>query len=127
MNNIDLKKKVKNSVNSLRYEKGFVCAVDVLQKLDYLSKKDYEDWRFGRIDYLEKVCNANLHKLTLINKTIKKTAKDLKLDESWTGYNQYGKGLKRRLRFSKSGNENIEKAYATHYIDKKRINELKNK
>ena len=56
---------------------------------------------------------------------MKVTAIDLKLDESWTGYNQYGKGMKRRLRFSKSGNENIEKAYATHYIDKNRINELK--
>ena len=56
---------------------------------------------------------------------MKKTAIDLKLDESWTGYNQYGKGKKIRLRFSKAGNENIEKAYATHYIDKNRINELK--
>ena len=63
-------------------------------------------------------------KLTLINKTMRKTAIDLKLDKSWTGYNQYGKGVKHRLRFSKSGNENIEKAYATHYIDKNRINEL---
>ena len=126
MNNIDLEKKVKNLVNSLRYEKGLVCAVDILQRLDYISKKDYEDWRFGRIDYLEKVCNVNLSKLTLINKTMRKTAIDLKLAESWTGYNQYGKGIKRRLRFSKSGNENIEKAYATHYVDKNRINELKN-
>lgn len=126
MNNIELEKKVKSLVNSLRHEKGLVCAVDVLLRLEYISKKDFEDWRFGRIDYFEKVCNVNLSKLTLINKTIKKTATDLKLDKSWTGYNQYGKGVKRRLRFSKSGNENIEKTYATNYIDKKRINELKN-
>lgn len=82
MNNIDLEKRVKNLVNSLRYEKGLVCAVDILQRLGYISKKDYEDWRFGRIDYLEKVCNVNLSKLTLVNKTMKKTAIDLKLDES---------------------------------------------
>lgn len=126
MNNIELEKKVKSLVNSLRHEKGLVCAVDVILRLEYISKKDFEDWRFGRIDYFEKVCNVNLSKLTLINKTIKRTATDLKLDKSWTGYNQYGKGVKRRLRFSKSGNENIEKTYATHYIDKKRINELKN-
>jgi len=82
MNNIDLEKKAKKMVNSLQYEKGLVCAIDILQRLDYLSKKDYVDWRFGRIDYLEKVCNANLSKLTLIIKTIRKTAIDLKLDES---------------------------------------------
>ena len=61
----------------------------------------------------------------MINKTIRKTATDLKLDKSWSGYNQYGKGINRKLRFSKSGNKNIEEAYATHYIDKERIKELK--
>jgi hypothetical protein len=125
MNNIELEKKVKSLVHSLRYEKGIVCAVDILLRLECLSKKDYEDWRFGNIDYLEKVCNVNFGKLTLINKTMNKTATDLKLDKSWTGYNQYGKGVKRRLKFSKSGNENMENAYATHYIDKNRIKELK--
>jgi len=125
MNSIELEKEVKNLVHTLQYEKGLVCAVDILIKLDYLSKKDYENWRFGKVDYLEKVCNINLSKLTLINKTIRKIATDLKLDKSWTGYNQYGKGVKRRLKFSKSGNINIEEAYATHYIDKNRIKELK--
>lgn len=125
MNSIELEKEVKNLVYTLRYEKGLVCAVDILIKLDYLSKKDYENWRFGKVDYLEKVCNVNLSKLTLINKTIRKIATDLKLDKSWTGYNQYGKGVKRRLKFSKSGKINIEEAYATHYIDKNRIKELK--
>ena len=94
-------------------------------QLDYLTKKDYEDWRFGRVDYLEKVCNINLSKLTLINKLIRKYSTELDLKSSWTGYNKYGKGVKRRLRFSKSGQKNIEDRYATHYIDNKRINELK--
>ena len=53
-----------------RYEKGYVCALDILLQLEYLTKKDYEDWRFGRVDYLEKVCNINLSKMTLINKLI---------------------------------------------------------
>lgn len=125
MNNIELEKEVKNLVHTLRYEKGLVCPVDILIKLDYLSKKDYENWRFGKVDYLEKVCKTNLSKLTLINKTMRKIAIDLKLDKSWTGYNQYGKGVKRKLKFSKSENKKIEKAYATHYIDKNRIIELK--
>lgn len=125
MNNHDIDKEVKRLVHQNRYEKGFVCAVDVLMQLDYLSKKNYEDWRFGRVDYLEKVCNANLSKLTLINKLIRKYSSELDLRSSWTEYNQYGKGVKRRLRFSKSGQKNIEDRYATHYIDNKRINDLK--
>lgn len=125
MNNNEIDKEVKRLVHQNRYEKGFVCAVDVLMQLDYLTKKDYEDWRFGRVDYLEKVCNVNLSKLTLINKLIRKYSNELNLKSSWTGYNKYGKGVKHRLRFSKSGNKNIEDIYATHYIDNKRINELK--
>ncbi len=97
----------------------------ILLQLGYLTKKDYEDWRFGRVDYLEKVCNINLSKLTLINKRIRKYSTELDLKSSWTGYNQYGKGIKRRLKFSKSGDKTIEDIYATHYIDNKRINELK--
>lgn len=125
MNNIDFEKKIESLVHLLRYEKGIVISVDVLMKLDCLSIKDYEDWRFGRVDYLEKVCNTNLSKLTLINKTIRKTAKNLKLKPSWTAYNKFGKGAKSKLKFSKSGNKNIEEAYATHYIDKERIKVLK--
>jgi hypothetical protein len=127
MNNADFDKEVKRLVHLNRYEKGYVCAVDILLQLDYLTKKDYKDWRFGRVDYLEKVCNINLSKLTLINKLICKYSMELDLESSWTGYNQFGKGIKRRLRFSKSGDKTIEDRYATHYIDKNRMIELKEK
>jgi hypothetical protein len=127
MNNVDLEKEVKRLVHLNRFEKGYVCSVDIILQLDYLTKKDYEDWRFGRIEYLEKACKVNLSKLTLINKLIKKYSTELNLKSSWTGYNQFGKGVKRRLKFSKSGEKTIEDRYATHYIDNYRINELKEK
>lgn len=125
MNNADLEKEVKRLVHSNRYEKGYVCAVDVLLQLGYLTKEDYEAWRFGRVDYLEKVCKTNLGKLTFINKLIGKYSDELALKSSWTAYNQFGKGTKRRLQFCKSGDKTIEDKYATHYIDTKRIIELK--
>lgn len=40
-------------------------------KLGVLSYQDYENWRFHRIPYLEKVCKTNLSKLTLIMKELK--------------------------------------------------------
>jgi len=121
MNNADLEKEVKRLVHLNSYEKGLVCSVDILLQLDYLTKKDYENWRFGRIEYLEKACNINLSKLTLINKLIGKYSMDLNLESSWTGYNQFGKGIKRKLRFSKSGKKSIEDSYATHYVNKKEL------
>jgi hypothetical protein len=46
------------------------------------------------------------------------------LKPSWTCYHQWGKNKERRLRFSKSGDENIERQYATHFVDPKRVAEI---
>ncbi len=107
------------------YKKGYICSVDVFLKLEFITQKDHEDWRFGRVPYLEKVCKVNLKKLSLTNRIIRKFAAQRQLNNSWTGYNQWGTKNKRLLVFSKSGDPNIEKLYATHFIDNKRINELK--
>jgi len=66
--------------------------------------------------------NSDLKKK--IQLVAKEISREWRLKESWTAYNKYGKGKKARLRFSKSGNEKIEKTYATHYvkIEKKRTN-----
>lgn len=106
-------------------EKGYMCPVDILIELGYLSKKDYEAWRFGKVEFLEKVIMVNLGKLSSINRIIRQSGRKLGLKESVTIYNKYGKGPKRKLIFSKSQNYNIEKTYATHYLDHKRINEIK--
>jgi hypothetical protein len=124
MNNKELEKKTTSIINSLIYEKGYICSVDVLLRLGYLTQKDYEDWRLGRVPFLEKVCKVNLKKLSLTNRMIAKFAKQRQLKKSWTEYNQYGTKNKKRLAFSKSGDPHIETLYATHFIDNKRIGEL---
>lgn len=125
MNTKTLEEKVKHLVHSITFEKGFVCSVDILLRLGYLSQSDFESWRFGKIAYLEKACITNLSKLSTINKVLRQTATELKLDKSFTDYRKHGKGAKTRLIFSKSGDKKIEEFYATHFIDKKRIRELK--
>ncbi len=125
MNNKELEKKINSISWQLIREKGYMCPVDILIELGYLAKKDYEAWRFGKVEYLEKVCMVNLGKLSTINRIIRQTGRKSGLKESVTIYKKYGKGPKRQLIFSKSQNYNIEKAYATHYLDNNRINELK--
>ena len=125
MNRIDLKNEILKISNQLISDKGFICSIDILSELGYLNKAQINDWRFGKIQYLEKVCSKNLGILSFINKTIREISKDRKLKPSWTAYNKFGKGIKTRLIFSKTRNENIENAYATHYIDTERIKELK--
>jgi len=125
MNNKDLVKNIFSIANSLVHEKGYVCSVDVLMKLGYLSITDYREWRFGKIDYLERACRINLNALSLMNKAIREFSRRRHLSEAWTEYNQHGCKTKRRLRFSKSGNPRIEKLYATHYLDAARLKEMK--
>lgn len=121
MNNSDLRNKVELVGKEIIAEKGYLSSVDVLLKLEYLAEKDYENWRVGRVEYLEKVCGVNLKKISTINKAIYEISRQWNLKKSWTAYNKYGKGKKIRLRFSKSGNERIEQAYATHYINIEKI------
>ena len=125
MNDKELEKKVKQFTSELAYKKGYVCSVDVLIKLGYISEKEYQDWRFGKIPYLEKACQANLHKLSAVNKFIRKYSAEWNLEKSWTAYDKQGKGPKKRLIFSKSRDYQIESLYATHFLNKKRIKELR--
>ena len=62
MYNQSLDKKVELIINSLLNEKGYVSTVDVLLKLEYLSHKDYEEWRHGHISFLERVCKVKSDK-----------------------------------------------------------------
>jgi hypothetical protein len=125
MNNKELEKKVKQFVSELSFLKGYVSTVDVLLKLEYITQSDFQNWRLGKIEYLEKVCKANLHKLSTVNKFIRKFAAEWNLEASWTGYNKWGKGPKKRLIFSKTRDNKIEYAYATHYLNKNRMIEIK--
>lgn len=125
MNRTELKNKIEKISNRLIAANGYICSIDILCELEVLNKDQINDWRFGKITYLEKVCNKNLGALTFINSTIKEIAKDKKLKPSWTAYNKFGKGVKSRLIFSKTKDEKIENVYATHYIDTEKIKELK--
>lgn len=100
---------------------GYATPVEVLMDLKVLSKEDYEKWRFGKVDYLERVCKANLSKLSFIMKEIRSYAKKNDLKPSFTYYKRWGQKKSKesqKLRFSKIGIDEIEKAYATHYVSK---------
>jgi hypothetical protein len=123
MNDGELIAKVNSAMYTLVKSKGYAAPVDILIEIGVLSKADYENWRFGKTDYLERVCKVNLKKLSSINEAIRSYATKQALKPSWTDYRKWGKGENRDLRFSKSGDENIERSYATHYIGKKAVDE----
>lgn len=120
MNNVEMSAKVHAAMSALIKDTGFAAPVDVLMAIGVLSKADYGNWRFGKVDYFERVCKINLKKLSSINQEIRAYAKRHNLKPSWTDYRKWGKGQNTRLRFSKSGDEQIERLYATHYVGQKK-------
>ena len=99
---------------------GVVAPVEVLLRLKRITKKQYEDWRFGRIAYLERVCIGNLSRMARILRIIELHARKLGLTPSHTAYHKWGRGGKRIvLRFSKFGRPSIEAAYSRHYLTQK--------
>jgi hypothetical protein len=108
---------VAKAVSDILATSNFVAPVDVLLKLQRITKQQVEDWRFGRIPYLERVCQGNLGKLNRILRILALHAKDLGLYPSATEYHKWGRGNKRMaLRFSKSGEPLLEAAYSRHYV-----------
>jgi len=116
LNRRDLETKLSKITSRLINEKGYISFIDVFIGLEYLSKSDYEEWRFKRVPYLEKVIKINPGKINFIMKTVRKNSLNGNLKPSWKGYKSWGKGRKVDLRFSRSGDHNIEETYATHFV-----------
>src|SRR5215467_7525696 len=81
-----------------------------------LRPEHLADWRRGRVAYLEHVVNCNLSRLSRLLRILRFHAHDLNLKPSLTVYKRHGKGPRQHLRFSKTGDPNLEAAYATHLI-----------
>jgi hypothetical protein len=93
-----------------------VAPVDVLVRMGLLEPKRLEDWRLGRVPYLEKVIDCNLTRLSRLLRILRFHAHDLKLVPSVTAYMRWDKGPKQRLRFTKTGDPKLEEAYARHFV-----------
>lgn len=119
MNDEELKIKVRCGAVNILQRDNFVSPTNLLLEIGVLTKEDYEEWRMGKVSYLEKVCHVNLRKMSLIMAEIRRFAVERNLRSSMTAYKKWGKGVKSDLSFSKSGDIKIEQAYRTHYVGPK--------
>ena len=86
MNEKEIIGDVHNSMYHQIQDVGYATTVQVLMDMQILSKEDYEKWRFGKVDYLERVCKVNLTRLGFILHTMQKYGKKQELKESFTDY-----------------------------------------
>jgi len=119
MNRTETIAKTRRAVAEVLRRQGYVSAVDVLMQMGKLEKTGLEDWRMGRVPFLEKILVGNLSQMNTILREMASCCREMKLKESVTDYRKWGKGAKLPLRFSKSGEPAVERAYATHYVSQR--------
>jgi hypothetical protein len=112
----DILRELGHVTSALLHEKGYIAPVDVFLRLGYLTQADYERWRRGQIPVLERVIQLNLARITFIMQALHRHSRQGHLRPSLTVYMSWGRHPRQRLRFSVSGQEQIEAAYATHYL-----------
>lgn len=115
-NRQELEQRVIRAAEAALARQKYVSAVDVLTGMGMLAPTHLQNWRKGCVDYLERVIQGNLKKISLAMKTFRRWAAAKGLKPSETRYVRYTRGPKVDLRFSKSGDFGIEKAYRTHYV-----------
>jgi hypothetical protein len=115
----DLERALSPITSELLREKGYIGFVDVFMKLGYLSQSDYENWRFKRVPYLERVLTLHLPTINFVMKTVRRNSLNGHLKPSMTVYKSWGKSKKVLLQFSKSGDPTLETAYTTHFVKPK--------
>ncbi len=114
-NGSKLEQRVVRAAEAALAERKFVTAIDVLVGMGWLEPRRVDEWRQGRVDYLERVVIASLGKISTAMRCFRRWAKARGLEPSETGYVARTRD-RRPLRFSKSGDPGIERAYRTHWV-----------
>lgn len=110
-----LEQRVVSTAEAALVERRYVTAVDVLVGLGWLAPPAVDRWRQGRVDYLEREVQANLHRISMAMAQFRRWAERRGLKPSETAYISRTRD-QRPLLFSASGNPDIERAYRTHWV-----------
>src|SRR5580704_13646683 len=110
-----LHERVRQAAEAALAEKQYVSAIDVLLGIGWLAPGNVDAWRQRRIDYLERVVNANLSRISEAMHVFRSWANSKGLVASETDYVARQPG-RPTLRFSKSGDANLERQYRTHWV-----------
>jgi hypothetical protein len=116
MSNTSIEKRVIKAANSILYEKKIVSVTDIFLHMGWLNSTLVQDWRKGKVPFLEKVIQTNLNKISRAIRIFQSWANKNDLKPSETAYLLKTGRTKRELQFTKYGDENLERAYRTHYL-----------
>lgn len=103
-------------VTEILQNEDAITPVDVLVRLEIIDREQVESWRRGGLPYLERGITAGLSRVSRILRLLGEHSRAIGLEPVTGKYLRRGKGPNRRLRFSKRGDAESERAYATHFV-----------
>jgi hypothetical protein len=115
-NQKQLESRVHRAAEAALQRQHYVSAIDVLCGMGLLSLVHVDAWRKGRVDFLERVIQGNLKKLSTSMSMFRHWAREKGLKPTETQYIRRTRVGKVDLRFSKSGDPGIERNYRTHFV-----------
>ena len=115
-NQKNLETRVHRAAEAALFRQHYVSAIDVLCGMGLLTDAHVGAWRKGRVDFLERVIQGNLKKISTSMDIFRRWAREKGLKPSETQYIRRTRNGKVSLQFSKSGDPGIEKSYRTHFV-----------
>ena len=115
-NQSKLESRVHRAAEAALSRQPYVSAIDVLCGMGLLTSAQVDSWRKGRVDFLERVIQGNLSKISASMAIFRLWAREKGLKPSETHYMRHSRTGSVALQFSKSGDPGIEKIYRTHYV-----------
>lgn len=113
--NSKLEERVARAAEAALAERRYVTAIDVLVGVGWLQQRRVDEWRQGRVDYLEHVIEVGPDNLSAALSMFRRWAQDRGLTPSETDYVARS-SARRSLRFSGSGDPSVERGYRTHWV-----------
>ena len=108
--------RVVKAVDEILESSTSVAPVEVFVRMQLLTREALEDWRRGRVPYLEKLIHTNLARASRILRILALHAHDLKLRPVPTDYRRWGRGPKTPLRFTKYRDAKLEEVDSRHFV-----------
>ncbi len=108
--------RVVRAVDAILARQDFVAPTEVFAEMSLLSEQAIEEWRAGRLPFLERAIRCNLSTASRILRLLRMHAHDLNLRPSCKAYVRRTRGGRLRLRFTKGCDLKLEEAYARHFV-----------
>ena len=112
----DIRHQILQAAESLLKQQGSLSPLEVLVKVHLLHPVHLEEWKSGKIPYLEFILEKDLHKIRYLTKWLHTWALQKGLRPQEMTYLSKGNNLsQKQLEFTRNGRPQTELLYRTHF------------